>query len=288
MIAVVKIEDGLIIYATIVDTVHVHLNEDCIVQREKSQDFGTIIRILEDDDVQCECPHSMDNDNTDVSKNKVIRSATLKDKSIANENVIKARMSRDKCEAKVKELKLDIRVVGLRYSFDGKTFFITFVSENRVDFRTMIRDLSEAFNTHVHMIQIGIRDEATLIGGIAPCGQVMCCSRWMQKFDAVNVRMAKTQGLSLKLGAITGMCDRLKCCLRFENQQYKEFGADLPRVGMYVDTPDGIGRIVERDVMGGNLKVYNRKAKGTYTYHVSDVRIAPNVRKTKEEIEESE
>jgi cell fate regulator YaaT (PSP1 superfamily) len=288
MIAVVKIEDGLIIYAKVVDNVHVHLNEDCIVQRDKCQDFGTIIRILEDEDVQHECPHSMDNDNTDVSKNKVIRSATLKDKSIANENAIKARMNREKCESKVKELKLDIRVVGLRYSFDGNTFFITFVSESRIDFRTMIRDLSAVFNTHVHMIQIGIRDEAALIGGIAPCGQVMCCRRWMHKFNAVNVRMAKTQGLSLKLGAITGMCDRLKCCLRFEDQQYKELGLDLPRVGMFVETPSGIGRIVERDVMGGNLKVYNRKAKGTYTYHVSDVRIAPNVRKTKEEIEETE
>lgn len=280
MIAVVKIEDGLIIHADIPKNVQVHLDEECIVQREKCVDFGTVIKIVEKAEVTCECPHGNQNNNTDVDINKVVRSATLKDKSTAHENIIKARMNVDKCEKKVKDLRLDIRIVGLRYSFDCKTFFVTFVSENRVDFRTMIRDLSEELNTHVHMIQIGIRDEATLIGGLAPCGQVMCCSRWMKKFDAVNVRMAKTQGLSLKLGAITGMCDRLKCCLRFENQQYKELGADLPRIGMFVETPDGLARIVERDVMGGNVKVYNRKTKGTFTYHVSDVRIAPNVRKT--------
>ena len=280
MIAVVKIEDGLIVYADIPGNVQVHLDEECIIQREKCIDFGTVIKIAEEAEVKCECPQANENNNTNVDINKIVRSATLKDKSMAHENTIKARMNVEKCEKKVKDLKLDIRVVGLRYSFDGKTFFITFVSESRVDFRTMIRDLSEDLNTHVHMIQIGIRDEATLIGGLAPCGQVMCCHRWMKKFDTVNVRMAKTQGLSLKLGAITGMCDRLKCCLRFENQQYKELGADLPRIGMFVETPNGIARIIERDVMEGNVKVYNRKTKGTFTYHVSDVRIAPNVRKT--------
>ncbi|MDA3798839.1 MAG: regulatory iron-sulfur-containing complex subunit RicT [Kiritimatiellae bacterium] len=287
MIAIVKIEDGLIVHADIPENVQVHLDEDCIVQREKCLDFGSVIRIVEEAEVKCECPHANENNNTNVALNKVVRSATLKDKSIAHENTIKARMNLEKCEKKVKDLKLDIRIVGLRYSFDCNTFFITFVSENRVDFRTMIRDLSEELNTHVHMIQIGVRDEATLIGGLAPCGQVMCCRRWMKQFDAVNVRMAKTQGLSLKLGAITGMCDRLKCCLRFENQQYKELGADLPRVGMFVETPSGIARIVERDVMGGNLKVYNRKTKGTFTYHVSDVRIAPNIRKAMEKGDET-
>lgn len=280
MIAVVKIEDGLMLYAKVLPNVHVHLNESCVVQRNKCQEYGEIINMIEDSEVQCECPHMMDTEYTDFKQNKVIRSATLKDKSVANENLIKARMNIEQCESKVKEYELDIRLVGYRYSFDRKTFFITFVSESRVDFRNMIRDLSLCFNTHVHMTQIGIRDEAALIGGLAPCGQVMCCKRWMSKFDAVNVRMAKTQGLSLKLGAITGMCDRLKCCLRFENEQYREQGAELPRVGMFVETPNGIGRVVEREIMDKKLKVYNRKTKGTNVYHVSDVRIAPNVRKT--------
>ena len=142
-----------------------------------------------------------------------------------------------------------MKLVQVDYLFDASKAVFYFCAEGRVDFRELVRDLAQTLHTRIEMKQIGARDETKLIGGIGPCGRELCCSTWLREFQAVSVKMAKEQGLSLNPSKLSGMCGRLKCCLRYEYDTYLELRRGLPRIGVQVTSLKGDGEVVRQNVL---------------------------------------
>jgi cell fate regulator YaaT (PSP1 superfamily) len=182
-------------------------------------------------------------------------------------------MAVDTVAAGVEKHKLEMRLIRVRYSFDRALLRVTFSAEGRVDFRELIKDLAAELQTRIDMRQIGVRDEAGILGGVASCGRRLCCCTWLRNFEPVNVKMAKIQRLSLNPGAISGMCGRLKCCLRYENDLYKELSRHVPPEGCTVQCPDGNGRVVGCDVLRQQVQV-RLEDERTVTCGVDEVKRA--------------
>jgi cell fate regulator YaaT (PSP1 superfamily) len=155
----------------------------------------------------------------------------------------------DRCAEKIGEHSLPMRLVKAEYSFDGSRLTFYFTSEKRVDFRLLVRDLARTFKTRIELRQIGPRDEAKLLGGIGPCGRLLCCATFLPDYARVSIKMAKDQDLPLNPTKISGVCGRLLCCLSYEHEQYLEIKAVLPRKGAWVQTPDGPGEVVTVNVV---------------------------------------
>jgi len=245
----------------------IHDGDQCIIENDRIQDFGRIIAVKE-------C-HDSDQGNRLPT---VIRCATLQDQSKAKEVALMSKMAMDTCVAKAEKFELDMRLVRVRYSFDRKILMVTFSAEERVDFRAMVKELASEFHARIEMKQIGVRDEAAMVGGIGPCGRVQCCTLWLKHFESINVKMAKAQRLSLNPGAISGMCGRLKCCLKYEHEQYKACGRRMPRDGATVETPEGRGRIIDQNVMLQKVVVRLENERIT-EYDSANVRVIREFRK---------
>ncbi len=179
----------------------------------------------------------------------IMRRATPVDLALWGEYRAREAQALDKCRAKAAELELPMKVVRAEYSFNGRRLLFAFISEQRVDFRELVRALARSFKTRIEMKQIGARDEAKLIGGYGRCGRELCCSTWLTEFHPVSIRMAKQQDLPLAPSEISGLCGRLLCCLAYENDQYAAFKQALPKVGSEVATPHGQGVIVGLNVL---------------------------------------
>jgi len=147
------------------------------------------------------------------------------------------------CRAKAKEHSLNIKMVRCEYSFDGGRLLVYFASEDRVDFRQLVRELARVFRTRIEMRQIGVRDEAKLLDGVGKCGRQLCCTSWLREFTPVSIRMAKNQQLPLNPDEISGVCGRLLCCLSYEDEVYREQNRKMPKLGAEVVTPQGSGRV---------------------------------------------
>lgn len=243
--ALVEIEDGPRLRCYCEPGLAIHVGDQCIVEAERILEAGRVAELEEYDETA----------QPDRRAAKVLRCATLQDQAKAKENALRSKMALDSCIAKVEKHGLEMRLGRVRYSFDRKVLMVLFTAENRVDFREMVKDLSAELHTRVEMKQIGVRDEAGHIGGMGPCGRAMCCCSWLHRFESINVKMAKAQGLSLNPATISGMCGRLKCCLRYEYDQYKELGRKLPREGTTVECPDGRGKVIGRDVLTQRVRV---------------------------------
>ncbi|OGR30502.1 MAG: hypothetical protein A2139_03250 [Desulfobacca sp. RBG_16_60_12] len=185
----------------------------------------------------------------------ITRRATPVDLALMEEYQAKEPQALDKCREKVGELGLPMKVIRAEYSFNGRRLLFAFVSEQRVDFRELVRALARSFKTRIEMKQIGARDEAKLIGGYGRCGRELCCSSWLTEFHPVSIKMAKQQDLPLAPSEISGLCGRLLCCLAYENDQYTEFKKALPKVGTQVMTPQGEGVIVGLNVLTESVLV---------------------------------
>lgn len=146
--------------------------------------------------------------------------------------------------AKVRELHLAMKIAETHYTFDRSRIIVTYSAEGRVDFRPLLRELGTVLRSRVEMKQVGDRNVAKLAGGIGRCGRVLCCTTWMTKFDSVGIRMAKEQDLPISADGLAGACGRLRCCLRFEYEQYREINRSLPRIGEEVDTPNGLATVI--------------------------------------------
>ncbi len=178
---------------------------------------------------------------------KVLRKASDADFAQVEENANKESTAFNKCQQKIKEHSLDMKLVGVEYTFDRNKIIFYFTSEERVDFRELVKDLASIFKTRIELRQIGVRDEAKIKGGIGPCGRPFCCSTFLEDFEPVSIRMAKGQNLSLNPTKISGVCGRLMCCLRFEASSYEDSQDQLPKLGETVITPDGEGIVKEVD-----------------------------------------
>jgi len=202
---------------------------------------------------------------------RVIRIADENDARVVEENKAAARNAMVICQQKVKEHQLKMKLVDVEYTFDRNKIIFYFTAEGRVDFRELVKDLASVFRTRIELRQIGVRDEAKLLGGIGPCGRILCCSSFLGDFAPVSIKMAKDQNLSLNPTKISGLCGRLMCCLKYEHDQYESVKHELPEVGSTVVTSLGTGKVVGLNVDNRSVKVQLFETGTVETFPVDDV-----------------
>ena len=185
----------------------------------------------------------------------VIRRATEEDVRRDEDNRRREQEAMVVCERKIEQHKLDMKLVDCEIAFEGGKILFYFTAEDRVDFRELVRDLASTLHARIELRQIGVRDEAKLLGGLGICGQPFCCTRFLDGFYPVSIRMAKDQGLSLNPTKISGCCGRLMCCLNYEQNVYEELVKITPRVGATVQTPQGIGHALSVSILEQKVKV---------------------------------
>lgn len=221
-------------------------------------------------------------DNRDVNDEeivkplkKLLRIATEDDLKKVEENKEKEKKAFEICEKKIAKHKIDMKLVDIEYTFDNSKILFYFTADGRVDFRELVKDLASVFHTRIELRQIGVRDESKMLGGIGICGRPFCCGSFLGDFQPVTVKMAKEQGLSLNPTKISGTCGRLMCCLKYEQDAYEHLLRITPKVGAIVETPEGRGRVVDVNLLRGNLKVQldRRSEAAPAVYHRKDVKI---------------
>ena len=185
----------------------------------------------------------------------VIRIATDQDNQNAQAGKEKEKEAFEYCQKKIEEFDLEMKLVDVEYGFEGNKILFFFTSEGRVDFRDLVKDLAAEFKTRIELRQIGVRDEAKMIGGFGVCGKVFCCSQFLTDFHPVSIKMAKTQGLSINPAKISGTCGRLMCCLKYEEAAYEDLVKKAPKINSFVETPSGKGSIINVNLLRGNAKV---------------------------------
>ena len=172
------------------------------------------------------------------------------------------------CEERIAKHKLDMKLVDVEYTLDRNKILFYFTADGRIDFRDLVKDLAGVFRTRIELRQIGVRDESKMLGGLGICGQPFCCSRFLRDFQPVSIKMAKEQGLSHNPAKISGSCGRLMCCLAYEQPAYEYLNRITPGVGSIVKTPEGVGAVVETNVISGTLRVrMDPPATGFKTFH---------------------
>ena len=185
----------------------------------------------------------------------VLRKATQQDESIAAENQAKEKKAYEVCMKKITEQSLDMQLVGAECAFDGSRILFFFTADERVDFRELVKELAGVFHTRIELRQIGVRDKAKMVGGLGICGRPFCCASFLDDFQPVSIKMAKTQNLSLNPTKISGTCGRLMCCLKYEQDAYEDLLRTAPKAESFVDTPEGRGTVVEVDLLRQKVKV---------------------------------
>ena len=185
----------------------------------------------------------------------VLRKATAHDEKIARENQEKERKAFEICLEKIRQQELDMQLVSAECAFDGSKILFFFTADDRVDFRELVKSLAGTFHTRIELRQIGVRDKAKMVGGLGICGRPFCCASFLDDFQPVSIKMAKTQNLSLNPTKISGTCGRLMCCLKYEQEAYEDLLRRSPKVDSFVDTPEGRGTVAEVDLLRQRVKV---------------------------------
>ena len=186
---------------------------------------------------------------------KVIRKATAQDEKTIAENRAREKKAYDTCMQKIEEHSLDMQLVSAEVAFDGSKILFYFTADERVDLRELVKNLASVFHTRIELRQIGVRDKAKMVGGLGICGRPFCCASFLEDFQPVSIKMAKTQNLSLNPTKISGTCGRLMCCLKYEQDAYEDLIRTSPKLESFVDTPEGRGTVVEQDLLRQRVKV---------------------------------
>ena len=242
-IAHVEVEDGPQLKCFRPAELAIGEGDECIVSSSKILEFGKVIGLEEAADLDTR------------SMPKVLRRATLQDQSKATENRLMSKMAKETCQKLAETHEVEIRLVRVRYSFDRAALMVLYSSSEKLDTRDLTKELGTELRTRVEMTQLGVRDEAGIIGGMGTCGRKLCCCSWLHRFESINVRMAKAQRLSLNPGAISGMCGRLKCCLRYEYDVYRDMDRNLPREGTKVECRQGHGCVIDKRILSQKLRI---------------------------------
>ena len=207
----------------------------------------------------------------------VLRLATAQDERIAAENQAKEKKAYDVCLQKIAEHELDMQLVSAECAFDGSKILFFFTADERVDFRELVKNLAGIFHTRIELRQIGVRDKAKMVGGLGICGRPFCCASFLDDFQPVSIKMAKTQNLSLNPTKISGTCGRLMCCLKYEQDAYEDLLRTSPKAESFVDTPDGRGTVVEVDLLRQRVKVKMEEHPETISvYANADIAVLRN------------
>ncbi len=196
----------------------------------------------------------------------ITRRATKKDAQRVEENEKKLPSIIETAKKEVEKCGLEMKITGAEFPFDNSKIIIYFTAPARIDFRDLVKSLAQALHHRIDLRQIGSRDEAKLLGGIAPCGRVCCCNSFLPDFKTVTIKMAKNQGLSLNPSKISGLCGRLMCCLEYENEPYAEAYKKMPKVGSEVQTPDGKATVISNNMLKMLVKTKTTMKDGTVTY----------------------
>ena len=205
---------------------------------------------------------------------EVLRKASETDVKRAKENEAKKQQAMKTCQQRIDAHKLDMKLVDVEYAFDNSKILFYFTAEGRVDFRELVKDLASVFRMRIELRQIGVRDEAKMLGGLGICGRPFCCNQFLSDFQPVSIKMAKEQGLSLNPTKISGSCGRLMCCLKYEQDAYEHLIKTTPRQGAVVTTKEGRGVVQEVNLLTGMLKIRLDKAPDSppVTMHRDDVK----------------
>ncbi len=222
----------------------------------------------------------------------VIRMATAEDRAKEESNRRKEKDAFGICQEKIRKHELEMKLIDVEYTFDNNKILFYFTADGRIDFRELVKDLASVFKTRIELRQVGVRDETKIVGGVGICGRELCCHSYLSEFIPVSIRMAKEQNLSLNPTKISGVCGRLMCCLKNEEETYEYLNSKLPGVGDFVTTDDGLkGEVHSVNVLRQQVKVIvtvDHDEKEIREYKVDQLRFKPRRKRKKTEVEDAE
>ena len=257
-------------------------DDGVIVETTRGIEYGTVVLVDKE----------IDEKEFNMPIKSILRKATDADLKTAEENKKRAKEAYNICLEKIEANNLEMNLVDVEYTFDRSKVLFYFTADGRVDFRQLVKDLAAVFRTRIELRQIGVRDEAKLLGGFGICGRQLCCSRFLGDFEPVSIKMAKEQSLSLNPTKISGTCGRLMCCLKYEQDAYEELLKKAPNVGALVDTPMGRGTVISSHLLKGVVSVkMDSEDTVVNDFKVDDIVIIKNTHRAvqnKEEIDAKE
>lgn len=243
VIQIRKRENGRVLCYDVGD-LRVELGDYCILEAERGVDYGQVFSESLTEEGRVEEPFR-----------KVIRKVTPEDLQQIESNRKEAENTFGVCQRKIEEKNMSMKLVSAEYSFDKSRLLFYFTADGRVDFRELVKDLAGIFKTRIELRQIGVRDEARMMGGVGPCGRLLCCASFLHDFEPINIRMAKTQRQPLDPEKISGVCGRLLCCLKYEDEFYRAVSRKFPKDGQTVMTPRGEGKVVDANYIKGTVVI---------------------------------
>lgn len=235
---------GHVYYFTPGDSEYAY-NDKVLVESQQTLHIATVAIPKRDIDLE-DLPETI---------NPILHKATTAELKKCNKNEVDAKKAFLIAKEKIRERKLEMKIVQVEYTFDRSKLTFYFAADGRIDFRELVKDLAAVFRTRIELKQIGVRDEAKMIGSIGPCGRPLCCSSFLGDFVPVSIKMAKEQGLSLNPTKISGLCGRLMCCLQYESEAYEAAKKELPDFGKTLETPDGKGKVVGLNLLSRLVSV---------------------------------
>jgi len=266
----------------------VEAGEHVIVETARGLEFGTVVTGIKE----------IDESHIVAPLKKIIRIADQKDVQQHEENEKRKQRAIEQCQEKVDKHGLVMKLIDVEYTFDNSKIIFYFTAEGRVDFRELVKDLASIFKMRIELRQIGVRDEAKMVGGIGNCGKGLCCHTWLPEFNPVSIKMAKVQNLSLNPTKISGICGRLMCCLKYENDVYVNLRKGMPDHGERIRTPDGLAVVIESNTLESRIKARlvveektadkpEKLSTEIYTYNKKQItRINKNTGKEKDNLDD--
>ena len=264
-------EVGKIYYFT-PNNIEVKKNDNVIVETARGVEYGTVVTDIK----------KIADDELPTPAKPIMRIATPEDDAINVKNKKKEEEAFKVCKEKIKKHGLEMKLIGVEYTFDGKKILFYFTADGRIDFRELVKDLAAVYRTRIELRQVGVRDEAKMLGGIGMCGRPLCCSTFLPEFAPVTIKMAKEQNLSLNPTKISGVCGRLMCCLKNEQESYEYLNSNLPDIGERVKTVDGtFGEVASVNVLRQLVKIVveNGDDREIQEYHIKQIKYKPKKKK---------
>lgn len=260
----------------------IYQGEHVIVETARGVEYGYVVLGVKE----------VEDDKIIQPLKPVMRVATPEDDEKAEKNREKEKEAFKICQEKIRKHELEMKLIDAEYTFDNNKVLFYFTADGRIDFRELVKDLASVFKTRIELRQIGVRDETKILGGIGICGRPLCCHSYLSDFVPVSIKMAKEQNLSLNPTKISGVCGRLMCCLKNEQETYEELNSHLPNVGDYVTTPDGLkGEVHSLSVLRQLVKVVvnlENDEKEIREYKANELRFKPRRKKEKTTVADEE
>ena len=246
--------------------------DNVIVETVRGIEYGLVVSDIREEKEE----------NVIMPLKPVIRIATQEDKKAAKDNLEKEKKAFRICKEKIAKHNLEMKLIDAEYTFDNNKVLFYFTADGRIDFRELVKDLASVFRTRIELRQVGVRDEAKMLGGIGMCGRPLCCNTYLPEFVPVSIKMAKEQNLSLNPTKISGICGRLMCCLKNEQEAYEHLNSNLPDVGEFVKTFDGFkGEVVSVNVLRQKVKIVieQNDEREIKEYAINELKFKPKRKK---------